>query len=303
MKTGYGKNGRKDFFTKWLTFTILLTLIVSLYSYSSEKPPKRIVSLSPSITEILYGIGALNYIVGVTIYSDFPEEVKNLPKVGGWIDPNIEAILLLKPDLVIMTVEQDRIFGNKIRELGLDTLSVDGNRSIEDIITAIEKIGMALNKSLEAKKLIEDIITGIERVRRKTKNLTPKRVLFVIGRNPNTLEDIYVIGKPSFINDMITIAGGRNVVENNGLAIKISKEAIVDLNPDVVIEVNHSGTKSEEFKKAWSQLKEISAVRNGEVYTVSSSVLLHPSQRIIEGIRILTELLHPEVFKTNGENT
>jgi iron complex transport system substrate-binding protein len=303
MKTGHQKKGRKVFFTKWLTFTILLTLIVSLHSYSLEKPPKRIVSLSPSITEILYGIGAFNYIVGVTIYSDFPEEVKNLPKVGGWINPNIEAILLLKPDLVIMTVEQDRIFGNKIRGLGLDTLSVDGNRSIEDIITAIEKIGMALNKSLEAKKLIEDIIMGIEEVKRKTKNLTPKRVLFVIGRNPNTLEDIYAIGKPSFVNDMITIAGGRNVVENNGLAIKISKEAIVDLNPDVVIEVNHSGTKSDEFKKAWSQLKEISAVRNGKVYTVSSSALLHPSQRIIEGIRILTELLHPEVFKTHGENT
>jgi len=201
-----------------------------------------------------------------------------------------------------MIEDQNRIFGDKIRNLGLKTLSLDCNNSIRDILDSIWNIGKALGKEEEARKLIENINSDLEEIKAKVKNVRPKRVLFVVGRNPGTLEDIYAIGRTSFINEIITLAGGENVVDSDKMAIKISKEAVLSLNPDVIIEVNHEkADKKGEVLRAWSDLKEASAVKNGGVYIVSSTVLLHPSQRVIEGAKILAEILHPGVFERYGK--
>jgi len=278
-----------------------LTLICFNASFS-EGFPKRIVSLSPSITEIIYGLGAFDKVVGVTLYSDFPPEAKELPKVGGWIDPNLEAILALKPDLVIMIEDQNRIFGDKIKKSGLKTLSVASNNSVEEILGSILQIGKALGREEEARNLSENVQYSLEEIKAKNRNVPSKRVLFVVGRNPGTLEDIYVVGKTGFINEMIKIAGGENVVDSERLAIKISREAILSLKPEVIIEINHEKIdKKDEVIKDWNALKQAPAVSNGEVYVVSSTVLLHPSQRIVEGTAILAKILHPEVFEKYGK--
>jgi iron complex transport system substrate-binding protein len=288
---------------KRLVLTCLSVVIFISFKVSySEEFPKRIVSLSPSITEIIYGLGAWDKVVGVTLYSDFPPEAKDLPKVGGWVDPNLEAILAQEPDLVIMIDDQYTIFGDKIRKLGLNTLSVESNDSVKDILDSIVQIGKALGKEEEAESLSETVESTLEEIRAKTRNVPPRRVLFVIGRNPGTLEDIYVVGKTSFMNEMIMLAGGENVVEIERLAIRISKEAILSLDPDVIIEINHERTdKKDEVIEDWSGLKEAPAVRNGEVHVVSSTVLIHPSQRIAEGTRILAKILHPEIFEKYGK--
>lgn len=277
-----------------IILSALILIILSNISYS-ENFPRRIVSLSPSITEILYGLGAWENVVGVTIYSDFPPEAKNLPKVGGWVNPNLEAILALKPDLVIMIEDQDRIFGDKIRKIGLKTLAVESNNTIKDISNSISKIGKTLGKEKEAHKVIEILNSNLEQIRDKTNNANPKRVLFIVGRNPGTLEDIYVIGSRNFIDEIITLSGGENVVSAYRFSIKISKEAILSLNPEVIIEVNHENINKNEALKIWDGLKEVSAVKNKEFYIIADTTLLHPSQRISEGARILAEILHPEV--------
>ncbi|HEX3035480.1 MAG TPA: cobalamin-binding protein [Thermodesulfobacteriota bacterium] len=283
-------------------FLLYLFVIVSipLNVSHSKQFPQRIISLSPSITEIIYGIGALKNVVGVTLYTDFPPEAKKIPQVGGWVNPNLEAILKLQPDLVIMIEDQNQIFGDKIRRLGLKTLAVDSNKSISDVLDSITDIGKALGKEEKARKLRESVKSDIEEIQVKTKDIHPKRVLFVVGRNPGTLEDIYAIGNMSFINEIITVAGGQNVIEIERLAVKISREAILSLNPDVIVEVNHDTTdKKAEVLQVWNGLKEVSAVKNGEVYVVPSKALVHPSQRILEAAGILAEILHPEVFKSN----
>ncbi|MGH7901833.1 MAG: ABC transporter substrate-binding protein, partial [Thermodesulfobacteriota bacterium] len=216
----------------------ILVLTFSLSSYSGNYP-ERIISLSPSITEIIYGIGAMEKIVGVTLYTDFPPEAKNLPSVGGWVNPNLEAIIELEPDLVMLMADQDQIFGDKIKKLGLNTFSVDSNMSIEDIQESIIQIGMALGKEKEAQKLSSKIENNIGETRAKTSNLPTKSALFVIGRNPGTLEDIYVIGNNNYINELLTVAGGKNVITRNRLALKITKESVLTYDPDVIIEVNH----------------------------------------------------------------
>jgi len=118
-----------------LTIIILAIVTASCLKAVAADTPKRIVSLSPNLTDMIYALGELDKVVGVTIYSDFPPSAKTLPKVGGWINPNYEAILALRPDLVVLMKDQDTIFGEKIRKLGLKTLvtnSNDSKRYIED---------------------------------------------------------------------------------------------------------------------------------------------------------------------------
>ena len=283
-------------------FLILSRLLVSIFLNVSHSKqfPQKIISLSPSITEIVYGVGAWKNVVGVTLYTDFPPEAKKIPQVGGWVNPNLEAILKLQPDLVIMIEDQNQIFGDKVRRLGLKTLAVDSNKSVSGVLDSITDIGKALGKEENARRLRESVKSDIEEIRAKTKDFRPKRVLFVVGRNPGTLEDIYAIGNTSFINEIINVAGGQNVIEIERLAVKISREAVLSLNPDVIVEVNHDTTdKKAAVLQVWNGLKEVSAVKNGEVHVVPSRALVHPSQRIVEAASILAEILHPEIFKRN----
>jgi len=291
---------RKIAFTIFLT-TILI-FIVSLNGFSDDSP-KRIVSLSPNLTQIIYALGAGEKVVGVTIYADFPPEAKELPKVGGWVNPNYEAILSLKPDLIVLMKDQDTIFGEKIRELGLKTYVVDSNDSISDILKSISDLGVVINKNQEAKSLRTNIETNLNKIKEFTKDQQKKKVLIVVGRSPRTLEDIYVIGRDNYINELLILAGGENVVENKRLSIKITQEAILSFDPDVIVEINHEKLDREsEILNTWANLKLAKAVRNNQVYILSSSFLLHPSQRIVDGARVLAEILHPEIKEKYGNN-
>jgi iron complex transport system substrate-binding protein len=269
----------------------------------SAETPERIVSLSPNLTHIIYALGALDKVVGVTIFSDFPPEATKLPKVGGWVNPNYEAIVALKPDLVVLMKDQDIIFGQKIRNLGLKTLVTEGNNSVEDILNTITLMGELLGKQDDAKKLTESMQSSLGEIRERTEGFPKKSLLLVVGRNPGTLEDIYVIGKDNYINELIELAGGENVVENTRLSLKITKEAVLTFDPDVIIEINHEQVDREKkILETWSGLNQSRAVKNGQVYILPSTVLLHPSQTIVEGTRVLAEVLHPEITDRYGNN-
>jgi len=282
---------------------VLLVLLWSFQPAFAGEKPGRIVSLSPNVTQIIAALGELDKVVGVTLYTDSPPRAKDLPKVGGWINPNYEAILALKPDLVILMKDQDTIFGAQIRKLGLKTLVTDSNDSVSDIMKTIEYLGEVLGEETEARRIVSDMKSTLDKIRRETADVPRKKVLLVVGRNPGTLEDIYVIGRNNYINELIEIAGGVNAVENNRLSIKITKEAILTLDPDVIIEINHEKLDREaEILGTWSTLAQSRAVRSGEVYILPSTVVLHPSQTIVEGAQILTDVLHPELKDKYGNN-
>jgi len=283
------------------SFVIAIFIIITTsYSFSDNKP-QRIVSLSPNLTQVIYALGYMDQVVGVTIYDDYPPQVIDLPKIGGWINPNYEAILALKPDLVVLMKDQDISFGDKLRTLGLKTFIAKSNDSIKDIIQAISDLGEILGESEEAKKLTLGIQSDLNEIEQKTKNTKKKSVMIVVGRNPGTLEDIYVIGRNNYIDELITLAGGENVVENERNALKITKEAIFTFNPDVIIEINHQQIDREaEILAIWNTLKQVEAVKNNQVHILSSKVLLHPSQRIVDGAQTLTEILHPEIKEKYG---
>ncbi len=285
-----------------LLIITLFILITASYCFS-DNSPKRIVSLSPNLTQVIYALGDLDSVVGVTVYDEFPLEVVDLPKVGGWINPNYEAILALKPDLVVIMKDQDISFGDKLRELGLKTFTAKSNDSISDILQSITDLGQMLGKEEQAQKLTGHIKNNLDQINEKNKNSNKKSVLLVVGRNPGSLEDIYVIGTNNYINELIELAGGENIIKNERNALKITKESIFSLNPDVIIEINHLKSDREaQILEIWKSLKQVDAVKNNQVYVLSSKVLLHPSQRIVEGAQILVDILNPEIVEKYGNN-
>lgn len=283
--------------TGFLALTSLVFIIC--YSASAAEAPKRIISLSPNITQIIYALGAWENVVGVTIYADYPPEVEETPKIGGWVNPNMEAILILKPDLVLLMKDQNTIFGQKLDNLGLNKYVIDSNESVNDILKSITSLGGVLHKDTKANTLVNELRNELDRISKTAGKAEKKSVLIVVGRNPGTLEDIYVIGRNNYINELINVAGGENVIENKRLSIKLTKEAILTLNPDVIIEINHDKSEREaQILKTWGELKLAKAVRDNQVYILSSTVLLHPSQRILQGAKVLTQILHPELEDT-----
>ncbi len=168
---------------------------------------------------------------------------------------------------------------------------------------SITDLGEILGKQEEAKQLSGQIQSKLGSIKDQTNDLEKERVLLVVGRNPGTLEDLYVIGTNNYIDELITIAGGQNVVKNERNALKISKEAVFSFNPDVIIEINHEKTDREkEILEVWGKLTQVDAVKNNQVYILSSKYLLHPSQRIIDGAQVLVDTLHPELKEKYGNN-
>jgi iron complex transport system substrate-binding protein len=262
--------------------------------------PARIISLSPSTTEILYGVGAFDRVVAVSDYCTFPPEVAKLPRVGGWNNPNMEQIASLRPDLVIFSDAQAQFVKDKVEAAGIRTLAVP-SQTLEDAYKSIELVGQATGEEEAARKLLEQTRASVEIVRLKTERLPRRRVLCVVDRVPGTLRDLYTAGEQSFIAQLIREAGGEPLSPpsraNWG---KMQKEAVVALDPDVVIDLmmhKAEGSFDEDTLAVWKELSSLRAVREGRVYPLREETALHPSQFVGDTARKFAELIHPEAFQ------
>jgi iron complex transport system substrate-binding protein len=261
--------------------------------------PARIISLTPSTTEILYGVGAFDRVVAVSDYCSYPPEVSKLPRVGGWTNPNLEQLAALHPDLVVFWDSQAQFVKDKIEQMGIHTLSVP-SRTLEDAYTAIEQIGRATGNDAEARRLLDQTRASVDTVRVRTESLPRRRVLCVVDRVPGTLRDLYTAADGSFLAQLIQAAGGDTVSPpaRTGWG-KIQKEAVVALDPDIIIDLmmqKPEGGLAEDTQAVWKELSSLRAVREGRVYAVRDETVLHPSQFIGDTARKFAELIHPEVF-------
>lgn len=263
---------------------------------SEAKAPQRIISLSPSATEVLYGVGAFERVVAVSDYDEFPPEVENLPKVGGWSNTNLEQVAALKPDLVVMTAAQAPFVKDKLEALGVRTFFVP-DRSLEDALASIEQIGRAVGREREAAKLLAETRAQLEEVRALTRDLRRPRVLCVVDRVPGTLRDLYTATGGSFISQLIEIAGGESVAPAAGGGFgKITKEAVVTLDPEIIIDMVQGARASsiaEDPLQVWRELSQVKAVREGRVIPVRDTSFIHPSQFVGRTAQKLAALLHP----------
>jgi iron complex transport system substrate-binding protein len=261
--------------------------------------PERIISLSPSATEILYGVGAFERVVAVSNFCEYPPQVASLPRVGGWNNPNLEQIASLRPDLVVFAEAQAPFIKDKLEALGLRTLSVP-SRSVDDALAAIELIGTATGDAEAGRRLAAETRAKIEGVRARTRELPRRRVLCVVDRMPGTLRDIYAAAEGSFPAQLVEVAGGESVAPaaESGWG-KIQKEALIGLDPEIVIDLMMqpaAGGLSEDTQAVWRELPQLRAVRERRVYALRDTSVLHPSQFVGDTAFKFAQIIHPEAF-------
>jgi len=258
----------------------------------------RLISLSPSVTEILYGVGAFGSLVAVSEYSDYPEEAKWLPRVGGFTSASLESILALSPDMVILLEAQAPFFKDKLEQMGLRTLVVK-NKTVADTVEAIRSIGRETGHPAEGDRLADEVRRRVDRRIEETKNLPRLRVLCSVDHVPGTLKDVHAASEGSFFDELIVASGGQNIAPpgDQGYS-KIQQEAIVDANPQVIIDIVHkpSVERLGDPHSVWRALPEVEAVRTGRISIVSDPFVTHPSQRMLETLDVFSRIIHPEVF-------
>jgi iron complex transport system substrate-binding protein len=222
--------------------------------------------------------------VGVTDFCHFPPEVKWKEKVGGWINPNIEKIVSLKPDLVLSV----KFYGRNeetLRNLGIPVLVLD-YVTMKDILNSYDILGKRLglvSRAQEARKRLED---RLNRIRSMDGGQKPISVLFVIGHDPGQIRQIYAVGSHDYINDLITWVGGKNIISDSKIPYPLaSKEEILRRDPDVIFDaLPKSEVKEEDFlreKEAWNQLPTLKAVRRGQVYCFNNEDFTIPGPTMV----------------------
>lgn len=254
-----------------------------------KEPPKRIVSMLPSITESVCILGRCAQLIGVDRYSNWPKSITNLPKLGGGLDPNIEAIISLNPDLVL--VGSSPRASERMKSLGIPVFSLD-SKSYADVRRTIEKLALILGvPKRDAQKIWDDIDLGVEKA---SKLLPPgvakAKVYFEVNRAP------YAAGPNSFIGETLGRLGLANIMPASlGPFPKISPEFVVSLNPDVIMvgDRNYIGMND---RPGWAQLD---AIKNGNVCVFKESdadVIIRPGPRMAEGAMAIVDCLSSKKF-------
>ena len=275
---------------------LLCSILIFLTVESFCQNYKRIISLSPNITEILYSLNAGDRIAGVTDFCD--KKGKDAESVGGVLNPNIEKIISLKPDLIISLPAEN--LKARIEKLNLEMLIVK-NEMLDDIFDSINKIGKKLQKEPEADKITGDIKRFISSCRERTSNIKRKKVLFIVSKDINEIKNLYAAGRNTFLSEIIEICGGENIiVEENIRYPKISVEEIIKKDPDIIFDTSlgislPQNQISENFN-IWKKLNNISAVKSEKVIYLNDPHITIPGTNIKETIIELGKYINPEIF-------
>lgn len=268
--------------------------------YSPQWECRRIVSMAPSITETLYALGLGDRVVGVSRFCEYPPEVSEKPRVGGYFDPNLEAILLLKPDLVILLEEQTETVPAMMR-LDLETLVVN-HKTIDGIIESFRTIGSVCGRGPEGRRMARQIEDRLDWIRNKTKDSPRPSVLLVMDRTfqSGKLNDIYVAAADEYFDTIIDAAGGRNVCRIESVRNPVvSSEGIIWLDPDVIVDLVWPDAlrqyDREKIIADWSELPQVKAVKDGRILVYDKSFSCVPGPRFIQFLDVLARDLHPEL--------
>jgi len=248
--------------------------------------PRRVVSLAPSATDVVVAIGQARRLVGITRYDDAPE-VKGLPSVGGFLDPSPEAVLALRPDLVLWVTDGGALASvRKIADLGAPVLAMP-IIGVPDVVSSARVIGVALGDEPAGEQLARSLEGAIARVRKRAAGLRRPRVLFVVGREP-----LVVAGPGSYPDELLRIAGGENVVTGTrSWPVYPVEKAMAD-DPDLVIDaarLEHGGGEG--------HLSSIPAARRGHLVVLENDDALRPGPRLVRALDRLFLVLHPEAAR------
>jgi cobalamin transport system substrate-binding protein len=261
-------------------------------------PPRRIISLIPPVTETLFAIGAAPQLVAVSSFDNYPPEVEKLQRVGALLDPDVERILSLRPDLVIVYASQTDLRAQLARAR-IPTY-VYRHAGLPDVTATIREVGTRVGRGGAAARLAQDIEQRIAIVRRRVEGLRRFPTLVVFEREAFSLRGIYASGGIGFIHDMVDAAGGANVFADvKREAVQATTELILARRPSIIIELRSSVVSGEDRRRevaVWNTLGAVPAVRAGRVYLFSDQKMSIAGPRVGEVIEILGKTIHPEAF-------
>ena len=257
---------------------------------------ERIISLSPSNTEIVFALSLGEKLVGVTTYCNYPEEAKEKEKIGTITEVSLEKIVELEPDIVLASSLTPREVVGRLESLGIKVFVLDP-KSISEVMEDIEKTGILLGVETRGKELKRELEQKIKEVEDRVSHLSPEErptVFHLLWHEP-----LWTAGKDTFINEFITLAGGKNVVEDLSGYVTVDLEEFIRRNPDIITVVeNHGegGNLPYQFLLSDSRLQVIKAIQNHKVFPVDADIVSRSSPRVVDALYTFAHIIHPEIF-------
>jgi len=256
------------------------------------KPARRVVSLAPSVTEILFAVGLDAEVVGVTTFCDYPAQARSKPKIGS-STPNLEAILGLKPDLVVGNkdfIRPDALA--KLEQLKIPVFIL-APKTIEEILGHISTVGRLVGHEREARAVVQGLRERLSELRNRMGAARPVRVFYVVNTDP-----LISVGSGSFIHQMLELAGGENIVGQTSIPYpKVSLEEVLRRDPEVLLfPVGASEGIPEPEQQRWRKWTTLSAVAHNRLHQVRAELVNRPGPRAIEGVEAVARALHPGMF-------
>lgn len=280
-------------------FCVLIALAAGAVSTPAAQPrPERIISLVPALTEMLFAINAGHQVVAVSSFDEDPPQVRTLPRVGALLDPDVERILSLRPDLVLAYGSQLDL----MQQLARARIAVFPYRhaGLADIMTTIRALGARTGHVGEADRLAADLERRLSAIRERTAGAPKPRTMLVFGRERGALQQIYVSGGRGFLHDMLEAAGGENAFADIDLeSVQVSSEMILARKPEVILELRVTEALDvaalEKEKAVWAPLSSVPAVRHGRVYVLNGRTLVVPGPNVAASVERFARVLHPEI--------
>ena len=284
---------------------ILFVLLFLFFTWSSNvfaKSAQRVISLSPSITEVLFAIGAGDQVAAVTDFCTYPKQALTKPKIGGMLNSSAESIIALKPDLVVFQPGKSNV-KQLAKKLNIEYIEASF-QDLNSIYQSIQEIGNAVGKEKEAKKLITDIKSKLRSYQERLKNVKPKSTLLILGDSRDPLRDLYAVGKKTFLDELLTLSGGENVLDKTlSQYPKISREYIISRSPEVVIIAGpNSDVTEKEISQnlnAWRVLGSVRAVQNKNIHIISEDYILIPGPRLVNIVDMFYQAIHSSKLRAS----
>lgn len=251
--------------------------------------PHRIISIAPSITETLFALGLDSSIAGVTDYCDFPAQAKLKARIGGILNPNIEQILALQPDLVLMSGSGNmRSDYDKLTASGVSVF-VTYPHTLEDVLKSISDLGILTSTEPRADSLVNQLRHRRDELVRRAAAQPKKSVLLLLSLNP-----IVAIGHGTFLDELISLANGANIAHNSTTAYPLlSREEILRRQPEVIIATSDIVHSAGDLLAPYPEWKSLVAVQRKQVAVVDASIVSRPGPRIVDGLEAIVNAIHP----------
>jgi len=293
----------------WLRWTVAGTIAWAIASHAgavhvetqaqsatASQAPRRIVSLVPAVTEMLFALGAGDAVVGVSSFDHYPPAVESRTRVGALVDPDFERILALRPDLVVVYGSQNELVG-RLGRANLPAFSYE-HAGLADITDTIRKLGDRIGRSAEARREADRIDNGLTDFRRRASGLPRPKTALVFERDAGSLRGMFASAGIGFLHDMLDVAGGADAFGDvQRQSLQLSVETLLARAPEVILELRPdegwSADRLARERDVWKTLASVPAVRDGRVYIIADQRVLVPGPRVVEGVGLMFAALHP----------